>query len=174
MENVIRADKHPVVIKFFLLPLYEINSKSIEPKFLNAYVNKEVSYLFLELNSDHDFSDNELYSGKCTIDNRDFHLFSTNMSMMIDIGRLLEGKYSQMSKLAKNKIVKKSGLQYMEIRSDGVYTSYPLMALFKFPEWKKVLEKHINQTIDDNSELLSALDKKRMFIEDISEVIKTS
>ena len=169
MENVIKTDKHPIIVKYFLLPLYDIYSKTLEDKFILAYLNKDRSMLFLKLKEEHDFSDNALYQGRCNIKDTNYYIFSTCVSMSVDIDKVIEGKYSKLSKFAKSKIVNLSGLDYLKVKSDGVYTSYPLMALFKskFPEWRSILEKRINVILPDESELLSILDNKRIFIEDL-------
>jgi hypothetical protein len=177
MDKILKTDKHPVILKYFLLPLYDIYSKVIEDKFLNAYINSDKSLLFLELKEEHNFDDNALYQGKCKIGTREFYLFGTCSSVSIDIERVIKGQYSKLSKFSKSKIITNSGLEYLKVKKDGVYTSYPLMALFKekFPEWKAIIEKYLSVSnrvsIPEELELLSKLDVSKVFIEDIEKAM---
>jgi len=170
-----------IVLKYFILPLYDISFKQVEKVYVDVYLKKEGTFIFLEVNNMIDFTDNVNWRGISNIiESREFHIFETPNEFINDILLLIsvnpktkeiESKYSKMSNKAKSKIVQLSGLKYKELQPDKTYfTSYPLMALFKFPEWKELKENELGVKLDESCELLDRLTEE-IFIENLIEKV---
>jgi len=150
------------IFKTFILPLYGIKAKSIEEVYVNAYLNKEGSYLFLKVKELKEcLANNLLYSGTLTHEEEIFYLFSTSKVYENDIQLVIQGKYSQLSKQAKTTIINLCGLEYMVREKDGsIACAEPLLALSKHKSLKSKIESKLQITLPGKAELFSKLTKE--------------
>ena len=137
--------KDNVILKYFILPLFDIVVNSVKPFFLEAYVNREGNRLFLMLEHDHDFTSIETFDGVFSLQGRDFYTFSLDRQFYKDMKLLLNGQYSKMSEISKEKIRKLSGLNYnvYNPKTNRNSTAAPLLALEKHPKYREKLEKDL-------------------------------
>ena len=163
------ANKNDQVLKYFVLPLYDMSFKMIEDVYKAMYLSQDGKNLFIQLKGEpQDLPDNMLFSGVVPIGRRVFNVYHTNEIHLRDIQLMIEGKYSKISANAKNKIISLSGLDYKKISKDGKreITSPLLGALTKHPAYRQMLEKKLGVELHEDKELVSKLNKES-FIENI-------
>lgn len=152
-------DKNPIILKYFVLPLYDLSINMFKDKYVNMYLNKEGTFIFLHLNSEHDFKCNIHYTGTIPINDIVVYSFVTPDSFANDVKLIIEGKYSKITVKAKAQIIELSGLIYRKrdpIRNVDV-TSAPLLALEKHPVYRESLEKRLDIILSDEDELIDKL-----------------
>jgi hypothetical protein len=160
--------KNEIILKYYVLPLYGVTFSVIKEYYKAIYLKSDGNFMFIALKENElDFRGNPLFQDIVEIEGNKYHVFETAELFKNDIKLLIGGKYSEMSLIAKNKIIQFSGLKYKECTEKGVFTSYPLMALCKFPEWKQTLETALAVKLDKNAELIDKLTKSA-FIDNIN------
>lgn len=137
--------KDSVILKYFILPLFDIAVNSVKPFFLEAYVNREGNRLFLMLEHEHDFTSIETFDGVFSLQGKDFYVFSLDTHFNRDMKLLISGQYSKMSEMAKEKIRKLSGLNYnvYNPKTNKNVTAAALLALEKHPKYREKLERDL-------------------------------
>lgn len=162
------ANKNDQVLKYFVLPLYDMSFKMIEDVYKSMYLSQDGKNLFIQLHNSTDLPDNMLFSGVVPIGRKIFNVYHTNEIHLKDIQLMIEGNYSKISANAKNKIISLSGLDYKKISKDGKreITSPLLGALTKHPAYRQMLEKKLGVELHEDKELVSKLNKES-FIENI-------
>jgi hypothetical protein len=160
------SDKH--VMRYFVLPLYNVKYNDIKEVYVSAYLDKKGDNLFIEFLADFEgLASNKLFTGIFPINNKDYNVLSTDIIHATDVKLIIEGRYSEMSQLAKKKIIKLSELEYRQKTDKGTErTSELLLALFKHPSHRKKIEEATGVKLSDTSELISKLQKCN-YIEEI-------
>ena len=154
------------IVGYYILPLLGINKKTFGVYFKDAKLlpSKDAVVVELYKGCKEPFWENKFYQTDYTIDSTTFAIFSLPEEFKEDINLFCEGKYSQMSQLAKSKIYKHSGLYYNKQIDNLVVTDMKLLALSKSP----ILRNHIQDTfkirIGKNVELLRLKDKNSIYI----------
>ena len=161
-------NKNAVILKYFVLPIYGISYTSIKSSYINSYLNKEGTNLFIRFNNFDDEPKNlPNYLGSVAIEDNSYIVLGTPEEYLKDIRLIIKGKYSLLSKKAKDRIRVLSGLTYKVNKEKNIMTvDAPLLALDRHPKLKEILEKELNVTIDKESELFDKLTESG-FIENV-------
>jgi hypothetical protein len=164
-------NKNSSILKYFVLSLFDISYESIKEEYVNAYINKEGTSVFIQLKDtlvpshiDH----NCYFSGVFEKEGITYAVLQLSEIYIKDLKLIVKGKYSQLSDLAKSKIVQLSGLDYK--RYDPIkrvkFTSPIIAGLFKNPVYRQGLEERLGVILSDKAELIDKLTKEA-FIESI-------
>lgn len=153
------------IVGYYILPLLGINRKTFGSYFKDAKILSSKDAVIVELykGCKEPFWENKFYQTDYTVDSSTFAIFSLPEEFNDDIGLFCEGKYSQMSQLAKNKIYKHSGLYYNKQIDNLIVTDMKLLALSKSPILRNYIQDIFKVRIGKNLELLQLKDKNSIY-----------
>lgn len=144
---------------YFVLPLLRLNKFSfMGSNFINAYLTKDSKYvavqvydtvLITQMVSTHPgYQKTELRDGFF------YFIFLIAPKWRHDVDLFKEGKFSKMSKAAREIIYQWSGLDYKKQDGHKVHTDMRLLALVKHPSLRRMWEKEFDIDFGPDDELL--------------------
>lgn len=117
------------LVSYYMLPLVRVNVDTFGSKFVNAYINKDGTQIFVELSTEMNSPNYELsphYTSTMDVYGTVIVSFKVPESHLNDVHLFKSGAYSQMSKEAKKIIYKTSGLAYNE-KMENFSISHPIL-----------------------------------------------
>lgn len=133
-------------VTFYVLPLLCLNKFSFDDKFVDSYINREGTFVCVEVRHDSQMSLDVLGSPYLRfIDTRKEKMvdiwFKIPAAFWPDVQLFIRGRYGDLSEEAKSMIRTWSGLNYRAPDDDGqLYTDYLLLALDRSPALRKKWE----------------------------------
>ena len=152
---------------YFVLPLLKINKHKFitEDNFIDSYLVANCQSIIVQLKDVKSFEHRMRllpYFDKILEDKNAFSYvkFIIPEEWHSDIHIFLQGRFSQLTPAAKDRIKKHSGLMY-RVRVQGVITTdVRLLALEKRKNLRELWEEYLDCKIDEDQELLSIPNKK--------------
>jgi len=146
------------LVTYYLLPLIGLNKKSFGRSFKSSYIDQAGTRLFVELSSNMKvplYRGNTQYIAEIALPKGLLIMFVVSAKMLPDVQLFISGKYSEMSKEAKNVIYKSSTLPYNKTMGSFKMSNPILQALDKTKTLRTYLEDTLNiRSIPDSSELI--------------------
>lgn len=159
------STKDIVIIKYLILPLYNIPFVLIQDDFISAYINKDAEMLYLNVENKDVLRSLNNFHGDVFINDIHFQMFKVTKYLK-DVKLIIEGKYSKISPEAKQSIIELSGMKYQEYNplTKKEVTSAPLLAIDKHPVYKEHVERRLGVQLPDSAELFDKVSDS-IFIE---------
>ena len=140
-----KTNQNHTILHYYVLPLIGIVFRDIDKdNYIKTYVNRELTTVFIELKEHDPENYSDTFISSWIYDNRIFNIYSIPEEFLNDVSLIAQGKYSEMTTKAKNRIFKLSKLPYNKVVNGQVITSAPLLALSKAADLKKFQEERIN------------------------------
>lgn len=172
MKDEIIAEVHRENLStYFILPLLKLNKDSFsgELNFCDSYLSKDLRYVYAEVREVASLKHRMLmhpdFEAVWRRGDRYYVQYKIPHRWKADVSLFAEGKYSKMSKGAKDTICELSGLLYRERLEPGriPITDMRLLALTRAKSLRLMWEEKYNVALSDEDELLS-LPGTRIFI----------
>lgn len=145
----------------YLLPLLDMNIDTFGANnFLDCQVSRDGRFLAVKVKDLLEVEDPyhcpHYATDTTTSSGEHFIVFHIPERWRHTFEKFCEGKYSQFTERAKTTIIKNCGLSWKDTTTQGkVTTDARLMALYRNPELRKLIEYQIDTAIDEDSELVS-------------------
>ena len=143
-QTVENPNKDKDILEFFILPLVGIGYEKLGITFTRAFVNRTGTQVFLQFETEelHQYSDK--FFSSIAAKGMYYQIYEVDDVWLPDMQLLLAGKYSGISKKAKEQIILISGLVYMRKLTDNrLLTAVPLLALTKDNELREYWEGRV-------------------------------
>ena len=157
------------LVTYYILPMVGINKTTFGSKFVNCYINKEGSKIYVELKSNLRSPDlyrrTPHYFNEVLIADVRFIVFKIPDEYLIDVAKFLRGNYSEMQRDTKKLIYVGSSLPYNKTMGSFKNTHPILQALDKTKTLRSYLIDELQVlTLPDSIELIT-VPEKHWFIE---------
>lgn len=152
MGKIFRIPDGENLVTYYVLPLVGVNKKTFGRHFKNSYITRDGLKVYVELASNMRspvYRNSPCYVAEIVIKNNLFIQFNVPGPYIKDTACFITGKYSDISRAAKNIIYRTSTLPYNS-KMGSFNVSHPLLqALDK----TKTLRKFLNETIRPAEEI---------------------
>lgn len=150
------------LVTYYMLPLVGLNRKSFGASFRTSFVDREGLKVYVELGVNMtvpSYKSNVNYISEIVHNGSLIILFFMPPKFHADIALFLQGKYSEMSREAKNVIYKTSTLAYNKTMGNFKMSNPILQALDKTKTLRKYLEDKLDiKSLPDSAELIQSPD----------------
>lgn len=148
---------------YFVLPLLKLNKQSYAGghNFIDSYLSRDRNYLFVQVVEisfiEHRLLSHAYFEKVWKQGERYMIQYSIPNRWKADLALFIDGKFSRMSKEAKELIIQNSGLQYRQRDPPNriPFTDVRLMALERSKAVREMWEQEYDVVLDDEDELLS-------------------
>jgi len=124
--------KEDTVINYYVLPLVGLSRKDFGENFVTTKINRIGTKVFVQVKED--IYPSLIYKNKIKQDNVLYLYYKVPEKFKKDIQYIIKGLYSKITKKAKKKIIRNSGLAFnMKLKKGYERTSKLLYALIKDP-----------------------------------------
>ena len=147
------------LVTYYMLPLLGLNKSSFGSSFKTSYIDKEGSKIYVELSKNMkvpSYKYNGFYVAELVVEGNLMIMFNIPASMAGDARMFIEGRYSEMSKEAKNIIYNTSTLPYNKNMGSFKNTDPILQALDKTRTLRVWLQSRLGlKELPESSELIT-------------------
>lgn len=145
------------LVNYYVLPLVGVNYHLFGRKFKKAFINKELTKVFVKVSDfpmGKGYSSNSTHLSDAVLEGRKYVIYNIPSKFRKDLTLFKNGKYSKMSRETKKIIYNGSGLPYNKKVSDFRITSPILQSLDKTKVLRKYLNTYFGMTIKSNAEYI--------------------
>ena len=154
------------IVPHYVLPLVNVSPMFFGATFTDAKVNKSLSEVIVILNSEckEKYWENVHYLTDYPVGNSIFVKYKIPEEFKYDMELIAKGKYSRISKEAKNLIYRLSGLWYNKTVNSVTVTDIRLLALAYSKKCSDYLYSNYGVTVPQGAEMLKLQDPYIIYI----------
>lgn len=163
--------KQKNLVCYFILPLTGVNISVFGRKYKEAFIDKKGQKVYVQLSSEMEslgYRKINTFLTTLTINKKHYVVYNVPTEFSHDAKLFLEGKYSQISRVAKKIIYKTSTLPYNKNYGDFKQSSPILQALDKTQTLRTFLETNLGITALPESAELLEIPRESWFIENVT------
>lgn len=140
------------ILNYFALPLVGMSKKDFGADFITTKVDKDATRVFVMVKDLSNFQEDD-FPSQIQLEGNDYLFYMVPFVYREDMRKILSGRYSKLSPLAKKTIKSNSGLTMKNRRRNNIYTSKLLLALDKAPVLVDYMydQLRVNKTVEDKA-----------------------
>lgn len=153
------------LVAYYMLPLVQLSYRAFGPYFKRALINRDHNVIRVEMSEGcaEPFWENKFYQTDYSAKGTVYAFFRFPDMLRADVNIFASGKYSDMSKKAKERIYKHSGLYYNKQIDNLIVSDVRLLALSKSRKLKDWVEETFGVKKGKNTEFIKLKNKESIY-----------